>query len=217
MSMNHSTIDNYHALDGIPAMTSPQVHAYLTELGKTWTGEGVAMELGCWMGASSIALLKGLTQVGYNKPYWAFDQWRATKDQIPKAAAQGVKLTLGVDVQRFFLKNIHPVYQKIEAHRGGLPGTLDKYDKQPIEFCLFDAPKADPIFTMCIERVKPYWIPGTTVLGLLDYHFYLRHRGEKRRKFRAPVDFIEKWGRHFKVEKQWENECVVFFRYMEKF
>lgn len=215
--IDHSKIDQYHALDGIPAMTSPQIHSYLTELGQSWTGQGVAMELGCWLGASSVALLRGLKKAGYDKTYWAFDAWMATRDQIPKAAKQGVKLFLGQNVQNLFLLNVWKEYNQVGSKQGSLPHTLSFYNKEPIEFCLFDAPKTEPTFSMCVKALSPYWIPGVTVLGLLDYHFYLRHSGEKRKKFRAPVDWMEKMSDHFIIEKQWPDECPVFFRYIKKF
>lgn len=215
--MDHSKIDKYHSFAGVPAMTSNQVHAYLEELGKTWSGKGVAMELGCWLGASSIALLKGLTAAGYNKPYLAFDAWTATKDQIPKAAAQGVKLKLGSDIRPLFKDNVKPFYSNVQAFKGSLPQTLEHAGGYPSEFCLFDAPKTEPTFTMCVKALSPFWIPGVTILGLLDYHFYLRHQGDKRKKFRAPVDFMEKYKDHFVIEKEWNDECVVFFRFVKKF
>lgn len=214
--MNHSKIDNYNSLSGVPAMTSRQVHDYLETLGRSWTGKGAAMELGCWLGASSIALLKGLVQAGYDRTYWAFDAWKATPDQLPKAKAQGVDLKARQDTLPIFLKNVRQVYTNLETIKGPLPSTLFGYDGQPIEICIFDAPKADPTFRMCIDYLQPYWIPGVTILGLLDYNFYLRHTGEKRRKFRAPVDFMEKFGDHFQIEKQWDNESVLFFRFMKK-
>ena len=215
--MDHSKIDKYHSLEGIPAMTSNQVHVYLEELGKSWTGKGAAIELGCWLGASSVALLKGLTQVGYDKQYWAFDAWTATRDQIPKAAAQGVTLTLGNDIRPLFKENVKKIYSNVRSIKGSLPQTLVSVAGYPIEICLFDAPKTEPTFTECIKALKPFWIPGVTILGLLDYHFYLRHQGEKRKKFRAPVDFMEKHKENFIVEKEWNDECVVFFRFVKDF
>lgn len=215
--MNHSTIDHYASVEGVPAMTSPTVHAYLEELGKTWTGQGVAMELGCWLGASTIALLKGLVKAEYDRPYWAFDAWHANKDQIPKAKSQGVELKVEGNTLPIFAKNVAPFYSNVVEVQGLLPNTLSKFNNDPIEFCLFDAPKTDPTFIDCVKRLEPHWIPGVTVVGLLDYYFYLRHTDKaKRSKFRAPVNFMEKYGQHFKLEKTWENECVVFFRYLEK-
>ena len=51
--------------NNIPAMTPPKVHDFLYQIGTMWRGEGIAMELGCWLGASSVPLLKGLTEAGY--------------------------------------------------------------------------------------------------------------------------------------------------------
>jgi hypothetical protein len=215
--MNHSNIDKYNAFEGIPAMTSEQIHKYLEELGSKWTGQGVAMELGCWLGASARALLYGLFQANYNKTFWAFDAWVANKDQIPKAAAQGVCLAVGQDTLPLFMDNIEVCPCPVDAIKGTLPATLKYYNREPIEICLFDAPKTDPTFTDCINALSPYWIEGVTVLGLLDYDFYLRHKGQKREAFRAPVRFMEKFGNHFVVEKEWEDEAVKFFRYVRKF
>lgn len=215
--MKHDTLDHYNRVEGIPAMTSTQVHDYLRQLGRSWTGQGTAMELGCWLGASSVALLQGLVKAKYDKTYWAFDAWKANLDQLPKAKAQGVRLKLGQDLLPLFLNNVKKVYDKVEVCQSTLPSSLFAYDGAPIEFCLFDAPKTNPTFRTCIDFLSPFWIPGVTILGLLDYNFYLRHTGEKRKRFRAPVDFMKKFGQCFKIEKQWDDECVVFFRFMKKF
>jgi hypothetical protein len=215
--IDHSKIDQYHSLNGIPAMTSPQIHAYLEELGSQWTGQGSAVELGCWLGASAIALLKGLTKAGYNQPFWAFDKWEADRGQVPKAQAQGVKLKLGENTLPIFKRNVNPIYDKVTTVKGGMPSTLHFYDSQPIEICILDAPKAEPIFTESIKAMSPYWIPGVTILGLLDYDFYLRHTGAKREKFKAPVVFMEKHKRNFSLLKEWPDEVVKFFKYEKIF
>lgn len=215
--IDHSKIDQYHSFAGIPAMTSPQVHQYLEELGRQWKGEGAAIELGCWLGASSVALLKGLTAVGYDKPFWAFDGWVATKDQIPKAKAQGVKLTLGQDVLPMFRENVCKFYDNVKTVKGGMPSTLHFYDSQRIEICIFDAPKSEPVFSEAIKILSPFWVSGVTILGLLDYDFYLRHKGEKREKFRAPVIFMNNYKSHFSLIKDWDDEAVKFFKYEKIF
>lgn len=211
--IDHSKIDKYHAFEGIPAMTSPQVHAYLQELGSEWQGKGTVMELGCWLGASAVALLKGLKGAGYYYPFWAFDKWIVDSSQPAKAAAQGWKLEVGEDTHPLFLHNVDPVYDKVKSVQGGMPDTLKQYDGASIEICIFDAPKADPTFTSCVKALIPYWVPGVTILGLLDYDFYLRHQGPKREQFRAPVRFMEKYGSHFSIVKEWDDEAVKFFKY----
>ncbi|MBU0929950.1 MAG: hypothetical protein KJ623_02670, partial [Nanoarchaeota archaeon] len=38
-----------------------------------WTGKGVAIELGSWLGATAVPLLTGLITAGYDKPFYAFN------------------------------------------------------------------------------------------------------------------------------------------------
>lgn len=215
--IDHSKIDQYHSYEGIPAMTSHQIHAYLEELGSQWTGQGTAVELGCWLGASARPLLKGLVKAGYNQPFWAFDGWVATKDQLPKAKEQGVSLKLDQDLTDMFLNNVKDIYSKVKAVKGRIPNTFGVYSDDPIEICIFDAPKSEPVFTDTINAVSPYWIPGVTILGLLDYDFYLRHEGRKRENFKAPVNFMEKHKGCFSLIKEWPDEAVKFFRFEKIF
>ena len=58
---------NIFNINGLPSMTSLECQAYLKEIGQQWTGNGYAMELGSWLGASSIALLEGLVEAGYDR------------------------------------------------------------------------------------------------------------------------------------------------------
>jgi hypothetical protein len=206
-------VSNY---EGIPAMTSPQVHEYLEFIGETCWHGGAAMELGSWLGGSSAPLMKGLKKAGYNKPFYAFEKWIAAREQPPKAASQGVKIIEGQDLLPLYLTNVAKYYDNVSAYKGGLPGMLTRYDGGPIDICIFDAPKQEPVFSGCMAMVEQYFTPGKTVLGLLDYNFYLRHAGVKRKKFRAPVDFIEKHTDCFEEMKRWDDEAVVFFRYIKK-
>jgi len=165
----------------IPAMTPVKVHHYLEWLGGRWTGQGVAMELGCWLGASSVALLRGLVKVGYNRPYYVFDRWTANKEQCDWAKRFGVTLSVGQELYPLFYRNVRQVYSgNLIAVVGELPETLNRYPGDKIEICLFDAPKQEPVFTGCIQALYKHWIPGVTVIGLLDYNFYKFNYGRRR-------------------------------------
>ena len=214
---NMNDVSNYK---GVPAMTSPVVHEYLKELGLLYSGKGVVMELGCWLGGSALPLLEGLVEAGYDKQFYAFDRWKADQSQIAKAAKEGVKLKKGQDTIDLFYSNIKGTYQKVSAYKGGLPDTLcdweEEISNERVEICIFDAPKQEPIFTGCMQHILPYCIPGVTVFGLLDYHFYKRHTGIKRKRFKAPVDFLLKYAGHFQIVKGWEDQCPVFIKYTKK-
>ena len=206
--------DEFNAITRqIPTMTTALAQSYLREIGEKWRGKGVAMELGCWLGASAIPLLEGLVTAGYNKSFWAFEKWVAYPEQVIKAKKQGTLLTNGQDTRSLFLHNVGRVYKKIMAVKGQLPAVLNNYTSgEKIEICIFDAPKIDPIFSLCIEALYKYWIPGVTILGLLDYNFHNRHAGDQ--KFLAPVHFIDRNRGCFELIKEWKDESSVFFRYV---
>ncbi len=199
----------------IPAMTPVEVHDYLRELGRNWTGQGVAMELGCWLGASSIPLLEGLVEAGYNKHFWAFDRWIANEQQARKAKMAGVHIELGEQLLNKYLMNVNPTYHKLICIAGMLPLTLESYTKAPIEICIFDAPKRNPCFISCIKELYKYWVPGVTILGLLDYYFYRSKSGIAKQNLMAPVEFIESNVGCFTRLEEWDSSTssCMFFRY----
>jgi hypothetical protein len=195
-------------------MTPEVVHDYLREIGSRWFGKGVAMELGCWLGASSYALLEGLVKAKYDRPFWAFDRWKATKYQVRKAGMCGEHLEEGQDLVTLYRDNVKAVYDKIYLIQGNIPNSLSKYSGDPIEICVFDAPKTNPVFIESITALERYFIPGVTILGLLDYYSYKKHEGPKREKFMAPVRFIESRGDCYSFLTSWPGECsCAFFKY----
>lgn len=198
----------------IPAMTPQAVHDYLNKIGREWTGQGTAVELGSWLGASAAALLDGLKEAGYDKTFWAFERWVANAQQV-NMTRDNIKLELNQDVKPIFLRNVTKIYDRVAAIKGNLPLSLGAYNDGPIELCLFDAPKSDPVFVNCVNELCVHWIPGVTILGLLDYKFYQRHNGVRREELMAPVRFMRIHGHHFKWLKDWENDVTtaVFFRY----
>lgn len=203
---------------GIPAMSPPVVHAYLTEIGRGWTGQGVGLEAGCWLGATSAALLDGLVERGYDKPFWAFDRWRANAAEIRKAAEHGVNLKMGQNLLPLYLKNTMSIYHGINATAGKIPFTFRAYSGDPIEVCLFDAPKRNPVFMESIRFCEPHFIPGVTILGLMDYYFYRSRRDEQKNpdwsRFLAPVKFIDTYADHFTMLREFPDDgSCVFFRY----
>ena len=200
----------------IPSMTPPYVHDYLTELGRQWEGKGVAIELGSWLGATAAALLTGLVEVGYDKPFYACEAWEANEAQVKKAKEQGVKIEVGQNLLPLFINNIVPIHPNIKASRGKISKVIGNYPGEPIEICIFDAPKTNPTFMEAIRTLSPYWIPGVTVLGLLDYNHYKVMKGKKRKLNMAPIQFMKHYGKCFTIMKEWSGCSCVFFRYDKK-
>jgi hypothetical protein len=214
MKKNGKIFPNYK---GIPAMTPTVVHDYLRQIGCGYTGQGVAIELGCWVGATAVPLLEGLVQAGYKEPYFCYDRWQANEEQVIKFYKYGMKIRLCQDTFPIFERNVAPVYSNIQAHKGDLPETLMPFPNKPIEICLFDAPKMDPVFTGCVERLLPYFIPGVTIWGLLDFNFWLKKQGVLREKLQAPVKWMEGHNNNFEKLISWGDQCsCVFFKYVKQ-
>ena len=190
----------------------------LREVGRAWRGQGVAIELGSWLGATAMPLLEGLVGAGYNRPFHAYDRWKARPGEVEKARLKGLVIKGGQNLEPLFLENTKSIYSHIVSHRGEIRKTIGSYPGDPIEICLFDAPKQKFIFNKAIDALSPYWIPGVTVLGLLDYYFYLSKSGRKRGKYLAPVKFIESHQKSFTKLAEWPGQTSgVFFRYEKKF
>ena len=87
--------NEHEPCEGVPAMTPTVVHDYLARLGEEWSGRGVAVELGSWLGGTAVPLLRGLERAGYDRPFYAYDRWEATEDEVRKAVQQGTKILSG--------------------------------------------------------------------------------------------------------------------------
>jgi hypothetical protein len=213
--MGKADLDTKAVYRGIPAMTPGFVHEYLRELGVNWTGKGVAMELGCWLGASSLALLEGLQQSGYDKPFYAFDKWVVNPEQAEKAKLFGVYLSNKQDSRLMYLQNVKRKsgYKNIKTFKGLIPNSIP--DSLPnVEICIFDAPKRNPTFINSIKKLYQNWIPGVTIIGLLDFYFYKRGGQDRGETYKAPVNFMDEYSDNFTLIKDWDGHCsCAFFKY----
>lgn len=197
-------------------MTPDVVHEFLREIGRNWSGKGVAMELGCWLGASSVPLLEGLMEAGYDKPFYAFDRWKANSGELIKAASYGVMLYQGEDIKPRYIENVKNIYKNILCTRGDIPGSLNSYNGEPIEICIFDAPKRNEVFNASVKKLMPHFIPGVTVWGLLDYYSWKKKSATDQVRFMAPVRLINQNPGYFKLMAHWPRECsCAFFKYLK--
>jgi len=195
-------------------MTPVEVHDFLRQIGSHWTGQGTAMELGSWLGASAVPLLEGLAAAGYDRQFWAFDKWITNEEQVKKASLQGQELKNKQDILPLFIRNTASAYSAVTAVRGAIPETLKRYSGDPIEICIFDAPKRNPVFIKSMQALEPYFIPGVTILGLLDYYFYKRNKGEREALFQVQEEFIQAHPESFTKIMEWPGLCsCAFFKY----
>lgn len=198
---------------GIPSMTVHSTHAYLRELGRSWRRCGSVVEIGCWLGASTASLLAGLLEGDYDLPYYCHDGWCATPAEVELAGRSGISLHVGQDLQPLFEQNVAGLCAGVVLRRGEITRSIEACSGDgPVEICLLDAPKTDPLFSRCMEILEPLFVPGVTTLGLLDYGFHKKFPGDER--YLAPVRFIESRGSRYSLLAEWPDECsCAFFRY----
>lgn len=220
MRLKHSKLElNNTNYKGIPALTPTVVHNYLTEIGKQWKpGNGCAVELGCWFGATTVALLEGLTEAGFDQNVYCYDRWKATREQVIKAHGEGLIIHNKEDLYPLFDSNVERFDHTVITYQGNISDTIKDYPNDLIYVCLFDAPKRNPVFMDAISKLLSNFVAGETVLGLLDYYFYRGILQSGRRKeAMAPVRFIEQFSDCFEKVAEWpEQSDCVFFKYVKK-
>lgn len=200
----------------IPAMTDRRIHEYLMKVGESWTGQGVAVECGCWLGASTAALGVGLWNAHYDRPMHCFDLWRATKEEVVKAKAQGVSLLYRQDTLPLFKENVSKLFERLMCHRINL--WWAEWDDTPIEIWILDACKRDPAFSIVVSRFSHAWIPGVTIVGLLDYYTFRKKPPEHRENYRAQERFVEQHEDSFELMHAFDGaNSAAFFRFIKPF
>ena len=150
----------------IPAMTNPaerQMFYWLTS--SRYTGAGAVVELGCWLGAGTVALAAGLRDRGLSSRVLAIDRfvWKGN----PNSRVIGAGLADGDDFEPLFRKYTRALAPWIEPLRTDLADF--QWDRGPIEILVVDAPKQHADVMRFLEEFGPALIPGKSLVAFQDY------------------------------------------------
>ena len=197
----------------IPAMSPPQLLARLVEIGSEWKGLGVAVECGCWLGASACALGLGLARAGYDRKLYLFDIWRANRREVEKAAAAGVELSKGQDLRPLCLANLASLSLSIVTRRGQIEKA--KWHGEGIEIFILDGAKRDPAFIHTMLHFAPYWVPSG-IVGLFDFKYWKRRPPEEQEAFRCQERFITRHAGCLEDLGGVEGSSARFFRVLRR-
>lgn len=199
----------------IPHMNDDSVFEALERLGTTWSGQGCVVECGTWLGASTVALAKGLIQADFNQWINCYDIWKPNSAEVEKAKRFGLDLKMSQDISEIAKRNIQWVYHDVKLHRGKIDHAM--WDGYPIEFFILDAAKREPSFGRAIRTFSHSWIPDVTVIALLDYTYWQKEEGARRDEFRVQERWVETNGDKLIHLKEYDSGTAQFFRVIGQF
>jgi hypothetical protein len=168
----------YPKLRRLHGMTTANEKAYLYWYGKhLFTGKGDIVDLGCWLGSTSISLAMGLERNNHhsktNRLIHSYDEflWRAYMENGAKGTNLEGKYCQGDSFLDEFERRTSPWRQYVKACPGDL-ATVG-WPGGPIEFLLIDAMKSWDAATGVVQNFFPALVPGLSVIMHQDFaHWY---------------------------------------------
>lgn len=169
---------------GAETMLSIDEVNYLHWLGKTqYTGTGRVVELGSFLGGSTLALSKGLAQnPAWKQPLLAYDRFIMFNDQENRYAHIA---SPGESFLPVFQNNLRAYKDHITTRPMGIPDPIPGVDhtealypeREPIEILFVDAAKSWPVHLTILKVFGPHLIPDKSVVIQQDFKwatvFYL--------------------------------------------
>jgi hypothetical protein len=156
------------ALPAVPGMTSPAECRYLYWLASSQLGgAGELVEVGSWLGRSSLHLAAGLRHAGAGAKLHCFDGFTWAPSDPGKS---DLPLKPGDNFQQYFEANVSPFKELVTATRTRIADIA--WSGEAVEVLFLDAPKKLPEITRCLEVFGPCLIPGKSIIAIQDYQYF---------------------------------------------
>jgi hypothetical protein len=155
-------------------MTSKEEQRYFRHYAQTqFTGAGEMVDLGCWLGSTTIPLAKGLVSnpKGSGRHIHAYDLFTWQKWMDPFLPGCSRKYRVGESFLDEFHIRTRAYVDRIKVY----PGDLQRigWSGRPIEFLLVDAMKSWDLAASVVEHFFPKLTPEIGVLVHQDFkHYY---------------------------------------------
>ena len=155
-------------LPEVPGMTSPAECRYLYWLTATQlAGTGRLVEVGTWLGRSTLHIAAGLSRSGHDQQLCCFDgyTWGPSDGK-----AADLPLRPGDSFQKYFEANVSPFAELIRVHRTRIADI--SWSGDPVELLFLDAPKKHSDITRCLEVFGPSLAAGQSYIAIQDYLYF---------------------------------------------
>jgi len=153
----------------VPTMLTPEEGVMLSWLGEHgFTGEGAVVELGCFLGGSTVKLASGLARSRRPWTLHTYDRFRIDEPNKERFLYRnGYPRFEGEDMYPLFLQHIEPFAANIVAHRGDVEDH--PWTSGPIEILFVDLAKTVDIHNFVLDSFFTSLIPGRSIVVQQDY------------------------------------------------
>lgn len=208
------------AVARIPSMDGRQLAGHLRAAAAQVPEGSCIVEVGSWMGSGTAQLAIGAKAARPVPSIHVFDRFRASRSEVVKADTGGVQLRKGQNTLPIVQKHLAPLDASIVFHRTKIKDI--SWQDGPIGLYVDDAAKGAADFNRVLRCFGPSWIPGQTVLVLMDYGFWKKFTEtdpEKSERMRPQYDFVTAHPDHFSVvaEDPIAGTSAAMFRYEKAF
>jgi hypothetical protein len=202
----------------IPAMSGHEIGAYLRDVAATVKAPQCIVEIGPWLGANTAQMAHGT--LGQERPatIHAYDLFQARSDEVRKAAALGIELAEGEDTRPLVRKLIAPFGGEVVLHKGDIMDIT--WDGAPVGLYVDDAAKTPTHFYNMMATFAPSFVPGETIIVLMDYRFWEdRPTRRARMRFRVQQNLVERYPASFDEIRNdvFDGTVMAAFRCVEPF
>jgi hypothetical protein len=157
-------------------MTSKSEQDFCSRYGRElYTGVGEVVDLGCWLGSTTISLARGLRDnsafIDKHRKVHAYDLfvWFDWMDESLAGTDLVGRFAEGDSFLKEFERRVSDHLELIEIHAGDL--TVIRWQEKPIEFLLVDAMKNWDLANAILRDFYPYLIPGKSMVMHQDFAF----------------------------------------------
>jgi hypothetical protein len=155
-------------LPDIPGMITPNERNYLYWLvSQTYLGEGEIVEIGSWMGKSTVSLAAGLRDSAMKGHVYAFDRFVWHENDNIKTS---LNIKHGSDFKHIFEQNTHLLNDYIKATKSELSEV--KWNNKNIEILFLDGPKRLKQIKQVLKIFGPHLIPNLSIIVMQDFGNY---------------------------------------------
>jgi predicted O-methyltransferase YrrM len=138
----------------------------------SYTGSGRIVDLGCWLGATALALAQGVAGSAHarrDQPIVAYDRfvWEQWMTDVTSSMNLPWRFRPGDDFYFVAENLLRPYRALVSLHRGDLLEVTPCVE--PIEFLFIDAMKSWPLADRIIRGYFPQLIPGRALVVQQDF------------------------------------------------